>query len=71
MMPGMSTSRDIINEIGPKRVMARLGLSRRSVNEAAADGIPAKWYVAMCQLTGRALPTEAFTFRRLDAGRDE
>jgi len=65
------TPRQIITEIGPDRVCERLGLSRRRVNEAAADGIPALWYVALCQLAGRDLPTEAFTFRRLDAGHDE
>jgi hypothetical protein len=58
------TPKIIIDTIGHECVARALGVSLIRVQNAAnARRLPALWYDALCELTGRDLPRELFAFK--------
>ena len=65
----MNTPRDILDSLGRERVAAAVGVDMRRVNRAALeDRLPALWYAALCDLAGRDLPRDRFTFKHACRG---
>jgi hypothetical protein len=59
------TPKTIIDTIGHECVARAVGVSLIRVQRAAnARRLPALWYGALCELTGRDLPRHCFSFRR-------
>jgi hypothetical protein len=59
------TPKSIIDTIGHECVARALGVSLIRVQRAAnAQRLPALWYGALCELTGRDLPRDLFSFKR-------
>jgi hypothetical protein len=62
------TPKGIIDTIGHECVARAVGVSLIRVQRAAnARRLPALWYDALCELTGRDLPRELFAFKRIIA----
>ena len=63
----MKTPRQIIDSLGCEAIAARLGISASRIKRARfEDQMPAQWYLALCDMTGEALPESLFSFKGLD-----
>jgi hypothetical protein len=69
---GAMTPKSLIETIGHECVARALGVSLiRVQNAAKARRLPALWYDALCELTGRDLPRELFAFRHARRADDQ
>jgi len=65
----METAHQIIHSVGIEQVAERVNVKPRVVRNAANAGIiPALWYAALCDMTGRDLPKKVFSFKGMDCG---
>jgi hypothetical protein len=61
----VDTPKAIIYGIGAQRIATALGVRLTRVQRAAHERrLPAAWYAALCELSGRELPRELFAFKR-------
>jgi len=65
---GMETTFDIIRAAGGRDAVGkRLGTSPQTVSNRMSEKIlPAAWYAALVEMTGRDLPVALFRFKGLD-----
>lgn len=69
------TTRDICDRIGRKLVADRIGVSKKAVSNAVAEGVfPARWYRelrAVCSEQGIECPEDLFNFARAPSTEEE
>ena len=62
------TGKDIIEQAGGAVAVAqRIGISAAGVRVMSYRVLPAAWYFALCDMTGKPLPRHLFSFKGLDA----
>ena len=60
----MKTPSDIIDYIGPERIMAAVGIQDRRIRQAREDDkLPASWFDTLEALAGHPLPRHLFSFK--------
>lgn len=64
----MNTPAEIIDAIGSEAIAAKIGVAESRVRRARNESrIPASWWRGMSDLAGEDLPSDAFTFKMVNA----
>jgi hypothetical protein len=62
----MKKHTDLIDSLGRDAIATRVGAKPRRVDRVRnEEQIPAQWYAALCDMAGKTLPVEWFTFKGL------
>lgn len=63
----MNSAREILDAIGPDAICVAVGVKKDAWRKARErNAIPSAWYFACCNLLGKDLPRDAFTFKGRD-----
>ena len=64
----MNTASEILDAAGRENLEARIGVKVRVIQHHASKGVlPASWFAALEEMTGKPLPRHLFSFKGLDA----